>query len=182
MTEHADRAGPGFSWWRVVGWGLAALLLLLPLVAMQFTPEVNWTLGDFIFAAFLFGLVGVTAELTVRATADWWYRAGAFLALAAAFLIIWVNGAVGMIGDEGNDYNLLFLGVIVLALVGAVIGRFRAMGLAYSMAASAAAHLAVGLFGMTIDPLGGLFSAGFSIFWMLSAALFWRSGRGPRAG
>ena len=34
--------------WRFVGWGIAASLLLLPLFAMQFTPEVNWTASDFI--------------------------------------------------------------------------------------------------------------------------------------
>ncbi|MGH8077936.1 MAG: hypothetical protein ACREPE_11510 [Lysobacter sp.] len=34
--------------WRIAIWGTAALLLLLPLVAMQFTDEVDWDETDFI--------------------------------------------------------------------------------------------------------------------------------------
>ncbi|HEU4498678.1 MAG TPA: hypothetical protein VFR60_05005 [Sphingomicrobium sp.] len=36
--------------WRVAGWTIAALALLTPLVAMQFARDVNWTVGDYIFA------------------------------------------------------------------------------------------------------------------------------------
>src|SRR4029079_19718614 len=37
--------------WRVIGWGAVTILLMLPLIAMQFTTEVNCTASDFIFAA-----------------------------------------------------------------------------------------------------------------------------------
>ena len=40
--------------WRIIGWSIPATLLLLPLVAMRFTDEVNWTFSDFVFAAVLF--------------------------------------------------------------------------------------------------------------------------------
>ena len=53
------------SGWRIAGWGGALLLLILPFVAMQFTREVNWTAGDFIFAALMFGTAGCTIELAV---------------------------------------------------------------------------------------------------------------------
>lgn len=43
MANEASTAGTGrHNPWRIVGWGTAAALLLLPLVAMQFTSEVNW--------------------------------------------------------------------------------------------------------------------------------------------
>lgn len=71
MTKEAgmDREARGFPW-RMVGWGAAAFMLLLPLVAMQFTNEVRWTLSDFVFAAVLIGAVGVIFELTVRASSN----------------------------------------------------------------------------------------------------------------
>ncbi len=36
---------------RIAAWSAAALVLLLPLVAMQFTEEVNWTVADFVSPA-----------------------------------------------------------------------------------------------------------------------------------
>src|ERR687895_1776065 len=70
---------------RMAAWSAAALLLLLPLVAMQFTDEVNWTVADFVVAgALLFG-VGVPFELAVRKTRDAAYRAAVGVALAAVF-------------------------------------------------------------------------------------------------
>ena len=35
-------SGSRWSRWRVIMWGTAAFLLLLPAIAMQFTGEVTW--------------------------------------------------------------------------------------------------------------------------------------------
>jgi len=43
-----------------------ALLLLIPLVAMQFTQEVVWTLSDFVFAGILLFGAGLTFVLIAR--------------------------------------------------------------------------------------------------------------------
>lgn len=166
----------GFPW-RALCWGGAAGLLLLPLVAMRYTTEVNWTVGDFIFAALLIGVIGVTFELTVRVTRSWTHRTAVGFALAAALFTVWVNGAVGMIGDEDNPYNLLFLGVIVLALVGSVAARFRPAGMAAAMGIAAIAHIAIAVGGMSTDPRGGIFSIAFAGLWLLSAALFWKASK-----
>ena len=170
----------GFPW-RALCWGGAAGLLLLPLAAMRFTSEVNWTVGDFIFAALLLGIVGVTFELTVRVTRNWLQRAAVGFALAAAFSTIWVNGAVGMIGDEDNPYNLLFLGVIVLALVGSVAVRFRSARMAAAMGVAAIAHIAIAIGGMSADLRGGIFSTAFAGLWLLPAALFWKAAQASDA-
>ena len=163
--------------WRALGWGIAAGLILLPLIAMQFTSEVNWTVGDFLFAILLIGSVGLAFELVVRASRNAAYRAGAAAALAASFLTVWVNGAVGMIGSEENSYNLLFLGVILVALSGSALAGFRARGMALAMLAAAAAQAALGLFGMTADLRGGILSTVFAGIWLLSAALLGNAAR-----
>lgn len=36
--------------WRMVGWSIPALLLLVPLVATQFTAAVDWAASDLLFA------------------------------------------------------------------------------------------------------------------------------------
>ena len=170
-----DSGGRGWSPWRVAGWSIPVLLLMLPAVAMQFTSEVDWTLGDFIFAALMFGIVGLAFELILRTSDSLAYRFGAGLAVIAAFLTIWVNGAVGMIGSEDNPYNLAFGGVLLIALIGAVLARFRAAGMARAMAVAAVAQVTLGAFGLAADPRGAVFSIGFGGLWLLSAALFWNS-------
>jgi hypothetical protein len=170
-------AGRRVSPWRVAAWSIVALLLLLPLVAMQLTNEVNWTAGDFIFAALMFGTVGGAFELAVRTTRSWTQRAAVAAALAGGFLTVWANGAVGMIGSEDNPYNLLFLGVILLALLGSVVARFRPSGMVYAMSAAAVAQAALGLYGIQADPLGGMFSTAFAGIWAVSAALFMLASR-----
>ena len=136
-VESRRRGSP----WRLVGWGIAATLILLPLVAMQFTSEVNWTAEDFIFAIVMIGTVGLVFELAVRMTSNWAYRAGAACALAAGFLLVWINGAVGMIGSEGNPNNLLFGIVLLVALLGSVAARFRAASMALVMAAAGLVYI-----------------------------------------
>ena len=178
MTANAERSGAwrGFPW-RIAAWGTAALLLLLPLVAMQFTQEVAWTGSDFIFATVMIGGVGLLFEMTVRMARDNAYRSAVGFALAAAFMIVWATGAVGMIGDEDNVFNLLFFGVIALALIGAVAARFRAPGMALAMAVASAAHAAVSVAGMSTDVRGGVFSLVFAGLWLVSAALFRKAAR-----
>lgn len=169
------------TWVRPLAWGAAASLLLVPLVAMQFTDEVAWTASDFLIAGLMLGSVGVAFELVVRASGDTMYRIGAALGLAAGFLLVWVNGAVGFLGDEGNPANLMFGGVLAVALGGAIIARFRAAGMAWAMVAATAAQIVValiaaafrlnspGLIGEYEVVVGtGLFAA----IWLLSAACF----------
>jgi hypothetical protein len=166
--------------WRAVAWSSAALLLLLPLAAMRFSDEVDWSASDFIFAGLLIGGVGLVLELTVRTTRNHAYRAGAGFALAAAFVIIWVNGAVGMIGSEDNPFNLLFLGVIGLALVGACAARFRPVGVARTMFVAATAQVSLGVAGLVTDPRGAVFTGALAGLWLLSAAMFRRAARARR--
>jgi len=166
---------------RTAGWGAAAVLLLLPLVAMQFTTEVQWTLSDFIVAGILIGSVGVALELAARASRDWAYRAGALIAVAAAFLMTWINLAVGIIGSEDNPRNLLYFAVVAIGLAGAAIARFKPAGMSRAMAVTATAQALVPLIALAtaerMPPLIGVaqvfvLSSVFAVMFAGSALLF----------
>ena len=125
--------------WRFVRWGIAAMLLLVPLIAMQFTPEVNWTAEDFIVWGIMLGTVGGLFELAVRISPLPSYRAGFGLALLGAFLVTWVNLAVGIVGSENNPANQLFFLALLDGIIGAGVARLKAAGMTYAMFATAAA-------------------------------------------
>lgn len=183
MAGTAGRNGAALdTYLRIAFWSVAALLLLAPLMAMRLTAEVAWGAEDFIFAGILIGVVGLAFEATMRMIRSWAHRFALGSAVAAAFAIVWANAAVGMIGEGPNMFNLLFLGVIALALAGAIAARFRPSGTSLAMAAAAAAHLAVAVAGMPVDPLGGACSALFAGLWLASAALFRKAAREHGAG
>lgn len=166
--------------WRMIGWSIPLLLLLAPLIAMRFTDEVNWNASDFVFAGVLLGSVGFAFELIVRKSTNLAYRAGGGLAILAAFLTIWANAAVGMIGSEGNPLNLMFGGVLLLALVGAILARFRPAGMARAMAVAAVAPIVASAVGLSTDTRGAILSMAFAGPWLIAAALF-RSAATPHS-
>src|SRR5690606_13904001 len=114
--------------WRLVGWGLAAMLLLLPLVATQCTAGVMWTALDFLAAGIIIGGTGLAFEFLVRRGGGLAYRLGAAVMLAAGFLLVWINLAVGIIGSEEDPRNLVYFVVLLIALAGAIGPGFAARG------------------------------------------------------
>ena len=120
-----------------------AFVLLVPLVAMQFTDEVAWGPADFAFAGILVGGTGLLYQLAKRTAGDLVYRAAAGLALAAALLLVWLVGAVGIIGEDGDPADLMYGGVLAVGIAGAVIARFRPHGMARALLATAAAQALV---------------------------------------
>ncbi len=176
MAANTTNGGRGGVPWRIVGWGAATFLLMVPLVASW-----PWTALDFVFAGVLFAAVGGTLELAARMTRNTAYRAGVGVALAAAFLLIWINAAVGIIGSEGNPANAMYIGVLGIAALGAVVARARPGGMARAMTAAAAAQLLVALIALLAGlgateppgPTGVLLLNGFFVALFLgSAALF----------
>jgi peptidoglycan/LPS O-acetylase OafA/YrhL len=76
----------------------AALLLLIPLVAMQFTQEVNWTLSDFIVMGALLLGTGLACEFVLRKVKKAEHRIAICAALLVALVLIWMELAVGIFG------------------------------------------------------------------------------------
>jgi hypothetical protein len=174
------------SRWRIGAWTIAALALLLPWVAMQFTDEMNWDATDFAFAGALILGTGVTFELAARMTNNNAYRGAVGVALAAAFILIWINAAVGIIGSEDNPANLMYGGVLAVGIIGAVIARFKPDGMARTLFVTALAQALVGVialaagFGSTAQSFPEaivLLSGFFSALWFLSAYLFRKAAR-----
>ncbi|MGH6965794.1 MAG: hypothetical protein ACREE0_15040 [Phenylobacterium sp.] len=167
-AEKSPRLGP----WRLVLWGGAALALLAPLVAMQFTDEVAWTGFDFAFAGALMLGVGVAYEAAVRVRRDIAYRAAVAVALAAALALVWVNGAVGIIGSEDNPANLMYGGVLAVGIVGAGVARFQPAGMARALIATALAQAVVSAIALAAGVATLALNAGFIGLWLGSAWLF----------
>jgi hypothetical protein len=173
---------------RLVLWAaFIALILLVPLVAMQFTDEVDWTPFDFAFAfTMLFG-AGVVFELAARTTGSLAYRAGAGVAIVSALMLVWVTGAVGIIGTEDDAANLMYGGVLAVGIVGAIAARFQPDGMARAMFATAiaqalaAAVALAGGMGSDADPgwprdIIGV-TGMFVVLWLVSGMLFVKAGR-----
>lgn len=157
--------------WRLIGWGGAIALLLVPLVA-----GFPWTLSDYVVMGAMFLIAGGSIEVAMRSSDDWAHRLGAVVAVATAFLTVWVNLAVGMIGSEDNPYNLWFGGVLAFAIAGSLLSR-SSSSMALVMAITAIAQGLVSLAGLAADPRGGTFSMGFAALWLISAGLFWLASR-----
>jgi len=182
MTDPTVR--PQRSLLRPVLWGLASLPILTPLVAMQVTSDVNWTAFDFVFAIALIGSTGLAIEIAVRRTSNAAYRAAAAIAAITALLLLWINAAVGIIGGEAEPANMLYAGVVAVALGGTALSRLRPVGMARTMAAAAAAQITVPVAADLLHPgsiaalaqreVTGL-TAVFALLWLASAALFRRS-------
>ncbi len=129
---------------RIIGMLLGTFaILMVPAVAMQFTTEVNWNAFDFVFAFVLIFGTGLLYEFVSSRGGTLAYRAAAGIALLASFLLVWVNGAVGIIGNEGNPANLMYFGVLAVGLVGAALARLDAPRMAYAMYATAVAQALV---------------------------------------
>lgn len=161
-------------------WAFAALLLALPLVAMQFTNEVNWDGADFALAGGLLAAVGLAYEWAMRRTRNGLYRAAVGVALAATLLLLWIKGAVGLIGAEDNPANLMYFGVLAVGVAGAFVARFQPHGMARALFATALAHWQVALiaFGISLGFswsgwIEVVFLNGFFVtLWLVSAHLF----------
>ena len=76
-----------------------ALGLLVPLIAMQFTEEVDWTAGDFVVAGALLFAAGLAFDRAIARTTAARSRVIACGAVLAVLLFIWAELAVGVFGD-----------------------------------------------------------------------------------
>lgn len=186
MSQRMEQSGRAIGW-RAAAWTVViAIVLLIPLIAMQFTEEVAWDTFDFVAAGVMLGGAALTYELASRKAASVAYRGGVGVGVAAAFLLVWVTGAVGIIGPETEDANMMYAGVLAIGFVGAFVSCFQARGMARTLFAMAGAQVLIAViairagWGVT-DPLWPLDLIGatsfFTALWLLSAWLFRKAAR-----
>ena len=71
------------------------------------------------------------------------YRFATILALATAFILVWLIGAVGVIGVEGDPFDLMYFGVLAVGFIGAIAARLQPHGMARALFAMAFAQALV---------------------------------------
>lgn len=105
------------------------------------------------------------------------YRVPVGIALVAALLLLWFQGAVA---TEDDSPGLIFFGVLVVGIIGAIIARFRPQGMARALFATALAQALVAVIAMVawqqyleIAILNGFFIA----LWIGSALQFRKAAR-----
>ena len=176
--------------WRLAMWAVVvALVLQIPLVAMQFTDEVKWTPFDFIFMGVLLFGSALIYELVARLGSNAAYRAAVGLACMTGLVLVWVNGAVGIIG-EVDEANVMYFGVILIGFVAACIARFEPRGMVRALVVTAVAQALVPLIALTFVPTADfapgvgkvlMLNGFFVALWIGSALLFREAAPKPHA-
>ena len=177
----------------VLRWVLiTAAVLAVPLLAMVFklgvpdpgsgTEGVSWGPMDFAVIGVLVLGSGLLFEYASARAAAVAHKAAVGIAVAAGLFLVWVNLAVGMIGDEGNPANLMYIFVLFVALVGASLARFEPREASIAMFATAGAQVVVAAIALGFG-LGPTLPADafFVAAWIASALLFRQAGLTARA-
>lgn len=172
---------------RHLGWVIFVLCaLLVPYISMQFTDEINWDLTDFLIMGIVLSGIGILYEFIARKSKKTTYRMAFIVGLFGALLLFWVNGAVGIIGSENQDANLLYGSVFIVGVIGALISRFEAKGMATTLLIASVVQMLVPTIALIIWPpskiswsqsVVGVFliTGFFALLFFLSSMLFKRS-------
>jgi hypothetical protein len=105
----------------------------------------NWSVvspvgGDFFFVLqrirgrFTFYFIGGWslhyggATLMPTRTNSTAYRSAIGVAIAAAFILVWLSLGVGIIGKDGDPANLVYFGVLAVGIIDTIIVRLQPMG------------------------------------------------------
>jgi len=75
-----------------------SILLLLPLIVMQFSTKVNWNSFDFLVWGVLLIATGGAMELGLRTVKTTKNRIAVVLTIVTVFLLVWAELAVGIFG------------------------------------------------------------------------------------
>lgn len=102
ITGEDIQAKPGLAKPLLLVALVTAAILAIPLVAMQFTAEVNWTGLDFLAAGALLALAGLVLTFVLRKLRSRQSRLLAIGLIGLGFLYCWAEMAVGIFTNLGS--------------------------------------------------------------------------------
>ena len=77
---------------------MVGLLLIIPLIAMQLTDEVEWSLFDFIIMGTLLLITGLMGEIISKKVKKYKHRVILYIVVIIIFFLIWAELSVGIFG------------------------------------------------------------------------------------
>ncbi len=117
------------------------LFLLIPLaltIRDGNVPNVgwNWSPGDFIFAFVLIFGTGMAYQILLKKVpGNWVYKAAAGIALLTGFALIWINAAVGIVGE--GPINMLYVVAVLIGISLSLSGRLEPTGMSRALFSTA---------------------------------------------
>jgi hypothetical protein len=162
-------------------------ILLIPVV-LTLLAIWHWQPGALVLAfVLLLGGAGLTYGLVAKKMmSKKAYRFAVGVAVAAVFLLVWMNAAVGgILGDD--PANMMYFGVLLIGFIGAVIARLEPQGMSLTLFATAFAMVLVPAIALIIgtpafaNGVAAVFGlhAVFAMLFVGSALLFRRASANP---
>lgn len=172
---------------RTSPWHIVAVGVLVPLL-LTFLALWHWKPGVFVLASVLaLGVARVAYELFImKKMGNRPYQLAFGLAAIAVLLLVWMNAAVGgILGD--NPANMMYFGVLLVGVTGAIIARLEPKGMSHTLFATAFAMVLVPLVAWLIgtpafaNGLAAVFGLHACFAWLFtgSALLFRRAAYSP---
>ena len=160
---------------------MALALLMVPLVSSRLVDGWKWGAGAFVIVYLLLFGTGMAYAVIARKMGAWTYKAGVGVALAAGLALGWSN--MVHVADSENPANLAYYSVLAVGVVGALLARLEARGLARTLFAMAGtlAVIAVLLPSGAPPYLARNMAIGHGVFvtlFIASGLLFWRASLG----
>lgn len=121
---------------------ITLLILIAPLIGELTVEGWNWGASGFLFMGVLLFVTFLMIELLAKQSSNMLYKIAVALTTLTTFGIIYVNLAVGIIGDGNNTSAMYFL-VVPVGFIGLAASRLKAKGLSLTAFAMAAIVLLV---------------------------------------
>ena len=159
-------------------------ILMIPTAAMLFKVEGwAWSASDFVGCWVVIAAAIAAYKYVASRAPNSAYRVAVGMAVTTGVVLLWMNGAVGLIGSENNPANLMYAGVLAIGLIGAALARLRPSGMVWALLATAIAQFLVPILAMIIwrpDFSPGVIQVfvlnfGFVLLFAASAFLFRRA-------
>lgn len=138
---------------------------------------MNWDALDYMVALALLGASAAAYWIATRPARSVWHHLAVMIGAGGALLLLWMQLAVGLVGDGDHPINQAMGLVLVVSAIGALLSRFRASGMRTTLLVAAGTQMVLGALGFILLPamyFSDIFlvTAFFSGLWTASAFLF----------